>query len=95
MSKEEMIEWLKALRKCIDFYAIQKTEEDLTIVTMSVDTLIHEVITELQESNDLVSKQAVMDALLAKMDNVDKPDVVLGLACAMSVVKLMEGEQNE
>ena len=31
MSKEEMIEWLKALRKCIDFYAIQKTEEDLTL----------------------------------------------------------------
>ena len=93
MSREEMIEWLKALRECIDFYAIQKTEEDLTIVTMSVDTLIHEVITELQKPNDLVSKQAVMDALLAKMDKVDKPDVVLGLGAAISVVKLMG--QNE
>ena len=92
MSKEEMIEWLKALRKCIDFYAIQKTEEDLTIVTMSVDTLIHEVITELQKPNDL-GKQAVIDALLAKMDKVDKPDVVLGLGAAISVVKLMG--QNE
>ena len=40
--------------------------------------------------SDLIEKQAVIDALLAKMDTIDdKPEVVLGLAVAAGMIKGM------
>lgn len=40
--------------------------------------------------SDLIEKQAVIDALLAKMDTIDdKPEVVLGLAVAAGMIKDM------
>ena len=49
--------------------------------------------------DEMLKKQDVLKALSAKIDELEKrdakADVILGLACAMSVVKLMEGEQNE
>lgn len=39
---------------------------------------------------ELIEKQAVIDALLAKMDTIDdKPEVVLGLAIAAGMIKDM------
>lgn len=40
--------------------------------------------------SDLIEKQAIIDALLAKMDTIDdKPEVVLGLAVAAGMIKDM------
>ena len=40
--------------------------------------------------SDLIEKQAVIDALLSKMDTIDdKPDVVLGMAVAAGMIKDM------
>lgn len=40
--------------------------------------------------DELISKQALLDALLAKMDEIDdKPEVVLGMAVAMGMIKAM------
>ena len=40
--------------------------------------------------SELIEKQAVIDALLAKMDTIDdKPDVVLGMAVAAGMIKDM------
>ena len=40
--------------------------------------------------SELIEKQAVIDALLAKMDTIDdKPEVVLGLAVAAGMIKDM------
>lgn len=41
-------------------------------------------------SDELISKQVALDALLAKMDEIDdKPEVVLGMAVAMGMIKAM------
>ena len=49
--------------------------------------------------DEMLKKQDVLDALMNKIRELEKKDakadVVLGLAAAMSVVKKMEGEQNE
>lgn len=49
--------------------------------------------------DEMLKKQDVLDAIMTKIDELEKTntsaDVILGLAAAMSVVKLMEGEQNE
>ena len=46
---------------------------------------------------EMLRKEDVLKALSAKIDELDKTDVkadvILGLACAMSVVKKMEGEE--
>lgn len=45
---------------------------------------------------EMLKKQDVLDAILAKIDELKKTDtsadVILGLAAAMSVVKKMEGD---
>lgn len=49
--------------------------------------------------NEMLRKEDVLKALSAKIDELEKrdakADVILGLATAMSVVKLMEGEPAE
>lgn len=40
--------------------------------------------------DEMLKKQDVLDAIYEKMEKTDKPDVVLGLAAAMSTVKQME-----
>lgn len=40
--------------------------------------------------DEMLKKQNVLDAIYAKMEKTDKPDVVLGLAAAMSTVKQMQ-----
>lgn len=40
--------------------------------------------------DEMLKKQDVLDAIYAKMEKTDKPDVVLGLAAAMSTVKQMQ-----
>lgn len=45
--------------------------------------------------DEMLKKQDVLDAIYAKMEKTDKPDVVLGLAAAMSVVKKMEALEQE
>ena len=41
--------------------------------------------------DEMLKKQDVLDAIYATMEKTDKPDVVLGLAAAMSTVKQMQG----
>lgn len=45
--------------------------------------------------SDLISREVVMEALLAKMDAVEKPEVVLGLGCAMSVIKQLPAVEKK
>lgn len=45
--------------------------------------------------DEMLKKQDVLDAIYATMEKTDKPDVVLGLAAAMSVVKKMEALEQE
>lgn len=40
--------------------------------------------------NEMLNKKDVLDAIYAKMEKTDKPDVILGLAAAMSTVKQMQ-----
>lgn len=40
--------------------------------------------------DEMLKKQDVLDAIYATMEKTDKPDVVLGLAAAMSTVKQMQ-----
>ena len=40
--------------------------------------------------DEMLKKQDVLDAIYATMEKTDKPDVILGLAAAMSTVKQME-----
>ena len=40
--------------------------------------------------DEMLKKQDVLDAIYAKMEKTDKPDVILGLAAAMSTVKQMQ-----
>ena len=40
--------------------------------------------------DEMLKKQDVLDAIYAAMEKTDKPDVVLGLAAAMSTVKQMQ-----
>jgi hypothetical protein len=46
---------------------------------------------EKKTMDEMLKKQDVLDAIYAKMEKTDKPDVVLGLAAAMSTVKQMQG----
>ena len=96
MDKITMIEWLHDLRSSTEGMELVKANfEDCDHpYVMTAADLIHEVIMALNNP-DLISKQATMAAIEKKMDTVEKADVVLGLAAAMSVVKKMEGEQNE
>lgn len=96
MDKNTMIEWLHDLRSATEGMELVKANfEDCEHPhVMTAEDLIHEVIMALNNP-DLISKQATMAAIEKKMDTVEKADVVLGLAAAMSVVKKMEGEQND
>ena len=40
--------------------------------------------------DEMLKKQDVLDAIYEKMEKTDKPDVILGLAAAMSTVKQMQ-----
>lgn len=96
MDKITMIEWLHDLRSATEGMELVKAnfEDHEHPHVMTAEDLIHEVIKALNNP-DLISKQATMAAIEKKMDTVEKADVVLGLAAAMSVVKKMEGEQND
>ena len=96
MDKNTLIEWLHDLRNATEGMELVKANfEDYEHPhVMTAADLIHEVIMAINNP-DLISKQATMAAIEKKMDSVEKADVVLGLAAAMSVVKKMEGEQNE
>lgn len=93
MDKSTIIEWLHDLRNATEGMELVKAnfENHEHPHVMTVEDLIHEVIMALNNP-DLISKQATMAAIEKKMDSVEKADVILGLACAMSVVKKMEGD---
>ena len=93
MDKITMIEWLHDLRNATEGMELAKAnfEDHERPHVMKAEELIHEVIMALNNP-DLISKQATMAAIEKKMDTVEKADVVLGLAAAMSVVKKMEGD---
>lgn len=88
MDRKEMIEWLWALgHVCEDMELVRANFDDYQKpLHMTVEELIHEVVRTLGSA---ITKQDALNAIQAKMDTVEKPDVVLGMAAAMSAIKLM------
>ena len=94
MDKKEMIEWLYALcGACEDMELVRANFKDYRKpLHMTVEELIHEVVRTLGSA---ITKQDALNAIQAKMDTVEKPDVVLGMAAAMSAIKLMDDTSQE
>lgn len=94
MDRKEMIEWLYALcHACEDMELVRANFDDYQKpLHMTVDELIHEVVGTLGSA---ITKQDALNAIQAKMDTVEKPDVVLGMAAAMSAVKLIGDTPQE
>lgn len=88
MDKKEMIEWLYVLcGACEDMELVRANFKDYRKpLHMTAYKLIYEVVGTLENT---ITKQDALNAIQAKMDTVEKPDVVLGMAAAMSAIKLM------
>ena len=88
MDRKEIIEWLWALRNaCEDMELVRANFDDFQKpLHMTVEELIHKVVGTLGSA---ITKQDALNAIQVKMDTVEKPDVVLGMAAAMSAIKLM------
>lgn len=88
MDRKEMIEWLWALcSACEDMELVRANFDDYQKpLHMTAHKLIHEVVGTLANA---ITKQDALNAIQAKMDTVEKPDVVLGMAAAMNAIKLM------
>jgi histone H3/H4 len=94
MDKKEMINWLYALcGACEDMELVRANFKDYRKpLHMTAHKLIHEVVGALESA---ITKQDALNAIQAKMDTVEKPDVVLGMAAAMSAIKLMDDTPQE
>ena len=94
MDRKEMIEWLYALcHACEDMELVRANFDDYQKpLHMTAHELIHEVVRTLGSA---ITKQDALNAIQAKMDTVEKPDVVLGMAAAMSAIKLMDDTPQE
>lgn len=94
MDKKEMIEWLWGLgNACEDMELVRTNFDDYRKpLHMTAYKLICEVVGMLENT---ITKQDALNAIQAKMDTVEKPDVVLGMAAAMSAVKLIGDTPQE